>query len=217
MTYSIAARCPQTNAFGIAITSSSICVASRCAWMSPHGAVLTQNITDPQLGVLGLALLKQGMGAPGVLAALTASTRHAAFRQLAVVDRYGETAHHSGGNATPQVGQAAGPNCVAIGNILADASVPAAMIDAFGSSADREFPERLLVALEAGLNAGGETKDERSAGLEIYRHFTWPVVDLRVDWHEDPIGELRRTWTEYEKQLPDYLARALDPAAAPGF
>jgi uncharacterized Ntn-hydrolase superfamily protein len=217
VTYSIAARCPRTNAFGIAITSSSICVARRCSWVSPHGAVLTQNVTDPQLGVLGLSLLAQGMGAPGIIETLIRSTRHAAFRQLAVVDRYGETALHSGERAGLLVGAAFVPGCVAIGNILADSSVPQAMVDAWVAAEAEDLPERLLRGLEAGLERGGETKDERSAGLESCVHLQWPVVDLRVDWHDEPIVELRRLWREYRPQMAAYVTRALDPASAPAF
>ena len=96
MTYSIAARCPQSGAFGIAITSSSICVASRCAWVGPLGAVLTQNVTDPSLGPAGLALLRQGLGAPAVLQLLISGTPEPEWRQIGVIDRYGRTAQHSG-------------------------------------------------------------------------------------------------------------------------
>src|SRR6185436_15936735 len=87
MTYSIAARCQHSGAFGIAITSSSICVASRCAWVSPLGAVSTQNITDPALGPAGLALLRQGLGAGAVLNLLLAGTPEPEFRQGSLADR----------------------------------------------------------------------------------------------------------------------------------
>ncbi len=92
MTYSIAARCEKSGAFGIAITSSSICVASRCAWVGPLGAVSTQNITDPALGPAGLALLRQGLGAGAVLQTLLAGTPQPEYRQVGVIDRYGKTA-----------------------------------------------------------------------------------------------------------------------------
>ena len=81
MTYSIAARCPRTGAFGIAITSSSICVPSRCSWVSPTGAVLTQNITDPALGPLGLSLVAKGMNAKDVIKEMVAATPHSARRR----------------------------------------------------------------------------------------------------------------------------------------
>jgi uncharacterized Ntn-hydrolase superfamily protein len=217
MTYSIAGRCAKTGQFGIAITSSSICVPSRCAWVSPTGAVMTQNITDPQLGPLGLGFLQQGMGAKGVLAQLVGATPFSAFRQLAVIDRTGQTASFSGDKALPIFAEAHGPDCVAVGNILANDGVPRAMVESFAKTKGEALAERLLRALETGLAQGGETMDEHAAGLHVCDRYTWPVVDLRVDWHDDPIAELRRVWTVYAPQMEAYITRAVNPAAAPNF
>jgi uncharacterized Ntn-hydrolase superfamily protein len=217
MTYSIAARCPRTGAFGIAITSSSICVPSRCAWVSPKGAVLTQNITDPALGPLGLSLVGQGKGAKDTIKALVAATPYSAWRQLAVVDSQGNTAAHSGEKALPIFTEAHGPGCVAVGNILANDGVPRAMIESFKKTEKEALPERLMRALEAGLAQGGETADEHAAGLHVCDKHVWPVVDLRVDWHDDPIVELRRVWTAYAPQMDAYITRAVNPSAAPSF
>jgi uncharacterized Ntn-hydrolase superfamily protein len=217
MTYSIAARCSETGAFGIAITSSSICVASRCAWVSPLGAVSTQNITDPALGPAGLGLLRQGLGAGAVLHLLLAGTPQPEYRQVGVIDRYGKTALHSGKEALPLAAFAEGPGCIALGNLLASPDVPARMIAALVAAADEPLAERLMRGLEAGLEAGGETGDEHSAGLHVADKFDWPVVDLRVDWHDEPIAELRRLWGLYAPQRKDYEARARSPGEAPSF
>src|SRR5262245_50067686 len=187
MTYSIAARCPQSGAFGIAVTSSSIAVASRCAWVGPLGAVSTQNVTDPALGPAGLALLRQGLGAGAVLQLLVAGTPEPEWRQIGVIDRYGRCALHSGARALPTASIAQGDACLALGNLLAAPEIPARMLTAYGDAAAAPFPERLLRALEAGLEAGGETGDERAAGLHVAEAHDWPVVDLRVDWHDEPI------------------------------
>lgn len=217
MTYSISARCPQTGAFGIAITSSSICVASRCAWVSPLGAVSTQNVTDPAIGPAGLALLRQGLGAGAVLPTLLAGTPDPAWRQVGVVDRYGQVAHHSGAEALRQAAVATGESCLALGNLLASTEVPARMVEAFAASSGAFLAERLMRALEAGLAAGGETGDERSAGLHVAETHDWPVVDLRIDWHDEPIAELRRLWDLYGPQRGVFLSRALRPGSAPIF
>lgn len=217
MTYSIAARCSRTGAFGIAITSSSICVASRCAWVGPLGLVTTQNITDPSLGPSGLALLRQGLGAKAVLDTLLAGTPEPAYRQVSVIDRYGQVAWHSGVHALPLVGMAVGPAGIALGNLLANPEVPAAMLAAFAADEAPPLAERLLRGLEAGLAAGGETDDEHAAGLHVAQTYDWPVVDLRVDWHEAPIAELRRLWTLYAPQQAAYEARARVPSVAPAF
>jgi uncharacterized Ntn-hydrolase superfamily protein len=217
MTYSILARCPRTNAFGIAIASSSICVASRCAWVGPLGAVATQNVTDPALGPAGLALLRQGLGAGAVLEPLLAGTPQPAWRQVAVIDRYGKTAAHSGAQALPVAALAEGRNCCALGNLLADAAVPARMVAAFHDADAHPLPERLMRALEAGLAAGGEIRDEHAAGLHVADVHDWPVVDLRVDWHAAPIGELRQLWDLYAPQQAAFIARAQAPESAPSF
>ena len=217
MTYSISARCEKTGAFGIAITSSSICVASRCAWVGPLGAVSTQNITDPALGPAGIALLRQGLGAGAVLNLLLTGTPEPEFRQVGVIDRYGQTALHSGKEALPLAAYAEGPSCIALGNLLASPDVPARMIDAYVAASSEPLAERLMRALEAGLDAGGETGDEHAAGLHVAETFDWPVVDLRVDWHDEPIAELRRVWTLYAPQRAAYESRARAPGTAPNF
>lgn len=217
MTYSIAARCGRTGAFGVAITSSSISVASRCAWVSPLGAVTTQNVTDPALGPAGLALLRQGLGAGAALDLLLEGTPEPGWRQVGVIDRYGRYALHSGAEALGVAAVAEGTGCYALGNLLAAADVPQRMVDAYAGTADAPLAERLLRALEAGLAAGGETGDERSAGLYVAEVYDWPVVDLRVDWHDTPIAELRRLWELYAPQRAAYEQRARAPSQAPEF
>ena len=217
MTYSIAARCEKTGAFGIAITSSSISVASRCAWVGPLGAVSTQNITDPALGPAGLGLLRQGLGAGAVLNLLLAGTPDPDYRQVGVIDRYGKTALHSGKEALPLAAFAEGPACIALGNLLATPDVPALMIAAYAAASGETHAERLMLALEAGFGAGGETGDEHAAGLHVADTYDWPVVDLRVDWHDEPIAELRRIWTLYAPQRSAYESRARAPGTAPSF
>ncbi|WP_198018974.1 DUF1028 domain-containing protein [Azorhizobium doebereinerae] len=177
----------------------------------------TQNVTDPALGPAGQALLRQGLGAKAVLDTLLAGTADPAYRQASVIDRYGQVAWHSGAQALPLAAVAAGPACLALGNLLADEGVPQAMLDAFLGDAALPLAERLLRGLEAGLAAGGETDDEHAAGLHVAQTYDWPVVDLRVDWHEAPITELRRLWTLYAPQQAAYESRARTPAEAPAF
>lgn len=217
MTFSISARCPATGMMGIAISSSSPAVAARCAHAARNaGVVATQNITDPDLGLRGLDLLRTGMAAQDVLDALVAATPFAEYRQLAVVDRQGRVAARSGTGTLGIHAVAVGPGCVAAGNLLADEGVPAAMVAAF-AAADAPFPARLLAALAAGLAAGGEAGPVHSAGLKVVREMDWPVVDLRVDWAEAPVTKLAEAWSVYAPQIEDYVRRAIDPAAAPSF
>jgi uncharacterized Ntn-hydrolase superfamily protein len=90
------------------------------------------------------------------------------------------------------------------------------MVAAFEKSPPGEhLAERLMQALEAGLAAGGEFMEERGAGLKVSDRQVWPLVDLRVDWHDRPVAELRRIWTDYRPHMDSYVARALDPDTAP--
>jgi len=216
MTFSVIARCPESGRFGVVVTSSSPAVAARCGrWARAGvGAVATQNITDPALGQLGLDLLAEGYAAEAVLRSLVAARPHADYRQLAVIDAEGRTASFSGRHSLGIYTEYAGRDCVACGNLLANDGVPKAMVSAF-ETAKGHLGERLMAALEGGLAAGGETAPVRSAGLYVVDRFVWPVIDLRVDWHDTPVPELRRVFEVYFPQMPDYIQRAVDPTIAP--
>lgn len=218
MTFSIAARCAETGAFGIAISSSSPAVAARCAHARAGvGVVGTQNITDPRLGPRGLDLMADGLSAEAALGRLLTSTPHGAWRQLVLVDANGGTAGHSGSETLGIHAVAHGAGVVAAGNLLANPAVPQAMADAF-ALATGALPARLLKGLVAGREAGGEAGPVHSAGLLVVRTVSWPTVDLRVDWaDEDPIGALQTLYAIYAPQEDAYVTRALDPTAAPSF
>ena len=219
MTFSITAYFPGTGMAGVAVTSSSMAVASRCAFVRAGvGAVATQNITDPRLGPRGLDLMAGGKTAAEALGVLLAEHAHRDYRQLALVDRTGGVAHHSGGHTLGTHAVVTGDGAVAAGNLLAAPTVPAAMIEAFQDAAAAPFPERLVRALEGGRAAGGEAGPVRSAGLLVAHREAWPLVDLRVDWSEDdPIAGLAALWRGWAPQMDDYVTRALDPSAAPSY
>ena len=211
MTFSITARCPDTGAFGVAISSSSIAVASRCAWAGPMGVVTTQNVTNPALGPAGLALLRLGLGAGAVLDALLAGDPGPKWRQVAVIDRYAQVAVRSGDRAFKESSVTVGAGFVAMGNLLSSPTVTDAMTSAFEKSRNSNLADRLLRALEAGLEAGGETLPVRSAGIQICHGFDWSEVNLRVDWDEAPIVRLRDIWAQFEPQRNTFLAWAQQP------
>jgi len=219
MTFSIAGHCERTGMFGVAITTSSICVGARC----PHvragaGAVATQNITDPTFGPRILDLLANGHGADEALARATADRPHLTYRQITVVDSSGSTASHTGEHILGTHAVAAGRHCIAAGNLLASPNVPAAMAEGFAANSDRHLAERLLLALEGGIAAGGEEGPVHSAALLVAHEQPFALVDLRCDWDDvDPVSALRRLWTDYEPQMGAYLVRALDPPSAPSY
>lgn len=217
MTFSIVARCARTGQVGLAISSSSPAVAARCAHVrAGAGAVASQNITDPTLGPLVLDRLEAGLAAAAALAAVTEGRPHIDYRQLLVVDRAGQTAIHSGRQVLGVWGEARATDCAAGGNLLAAEQVPMAMVKAF-VTARGHLAERLLRALEAGLMAGGEAGPVHSAGLKVADRLSWPLVDLRIDWAEDPIGMLRQSWEIYAPQMAAYVQRAEDPTQAPSY
>jgi uncharacterized Ntn-hydrolase superfamily protein len=132
--------------------------------------------------------------------------------------------------------QATGADAAAAGNLLAAERVPQAMLGHFEAAAPPApapasapaapasapaaavaFGERLLGALRAGVEQGGEAGPLHSAGLLIVREVSWPIVDLRVDWSDEPVSALEALWARYAPQIEDYVVRALDPARAPSF
>ena len=219
MTFSIVARSADAQLFGVAIASSSPAVAARCAHgRAGVGAVASQNITDPSLGPAILDALARGKNAAGALDDALSKTTFGAYRQLLAIGRTGTPALHSGAHALGTVNTARAADAAAAGNLLANTDVPQAMIDAFGQDAEASFAERLLRALRAGLDAGGEAGPVHSAGLLVVREVSWPIVDLRVDWSDgDPVSDLQKIWQRYAPQIDDYVRRAVDPAKAPSF
>ena len=218
MTFSIVGRCARTGALGVAISSSSPAVASRCAFVRAGvGAAATQNVTDPRLGPALLDAMSRGAGAAAAVAEVRAVAVHAEYRQISAVDSGGGAAVFSGTSSLGVNGEAVGDGCVAAGNLLASLDVLRACVDAFSTNAAQELEERLVRALEAGLAAGGEAGPVHSAGLLVAHDVAWPVSNLRVDWSETPIADLRALWTLWAPQRDDYVTRALEPAAAPSY
>ena len=220
MTFSIAGRCADTGMVGVAITTSSIAVGSRCPWVRAGvGAVATQNVTLPSIGRMTLDGMEGGAAPDAAISSVIGGLQNTEYRQVTAIDAAGRIAIFSGANTLGTNAEHQGEDCVAAGNLLASDALPAVMAATFAAGRGAHLAERLLSALEAGLNdAGGEEGDVRSAALLVAHEQEWPLVDLRVDWDDDcPIRTLRRLWTDYEPQMQDYVTRALNPAAAPSY
>jgi uncharacterized Ntn-hydrolase superfamily protein len=159
----------------------------------------------------------EGDSALAAMAAVTEVEPLIAWRQLTAIDQNGVTAAWSGGYTLGTYATAEGPDCVAAGNLLGDSRVPLEMVAGFAGLPDTDLGGRLVAALAAGLRAGGEAGPLQSAGLIIVSDVPWPVTDLRVDWSNDPIGELTALWRLWRPQADAYRLRALDPAAAPSY
>jgi len=217
VTFSLAGRCERTGAVGVVIASASMAVAARCvAVRAGVGAVCSQSTTDPRLRGELLDALAAGAAAGEALAAVIGRTTDSDYRQLAVVDASGGSATYSGALALGEAADVHADGAAAAGNLLADRDVPAAMLAAFSRRAEDCLGDRLIAALRAGLAAGGEVSPVRSAGLVIADAQPWPVTDLRIDWDDDPVGQLARLWQLWRPQEEDYVRRALNPSKTPG-
>lgn len=217
MTFSIIARCPRTGRFGAAVASSSPAVASRCIRARAGvGAAVSQNITDPALGVMALDLMAQGVPPQEALRRLREQP-HIEYRQLMAIDASNPPAALTGASALGTLASAVGEHGACAGNMLASPDVPEAMLRAF-EAAEGPLAERLMLAMLAGQAAGGEEGPVHSAGLLVVGELSWPCVDLRLDWVEDgPVESLYKVWKLYEPQEQAYITRAKDPRAAPSF
>ena len=212
MTFSLIARDPETGMFGIGIATSAVAVGNRCPWVKAGvGAVTTQHRTDTRSGPIGIELLTMGCSAQETVNILAATNDFPEERQFAAVDKEGRVAFWNGPEI--QCGHAgyAGNACVSTGNFIANTNVPKAMVEAYEAATDLGFAERLLAAVDAGLAAGGETKPIMSAALLIADRESWPLVDLRVDWSENPHVELRRLWDFYKPHQERFIKQVLTP------
>ena len=216
MTYSIIARCPHTGAFGGAVGTSSLAVGNRCLHIAHGvGAVLSQHRTDPRLGEQGLALLAAGKSAGDVMASLTQAP-DIGWRQLAVLDASGGTAVHHGQRLYSIATEATGPNCVAIGNILANDRITDAMIEAFMASPDARLEQRLVQALEGGRNTGGEILEPlHSAALRVSGSDGMDRCDLRIDRADEAVTALKDLLAAYGDQEDLLRNVAFQPETVP--
>lgn len=215
MTFSVLGTDGQ--AVGVAVTSSSPAVAARCIHLRAGvGGATSQNITDPRLGVELLDALAAGADANDALVKVVRDRELIEYRQLSVLGLEGPGAAFSGDQTLGVHRHRVGSQVVAAGNLLAGPEVVDAVVLAFESSSG-ELEERLLGALEAGLAAGGEAGPVHSAGLSVVRRVPWRETDLRVDWSERPIQELRALLDVWLPQRDDYVTRGLNPVAAPSY
>jgi uncharacterized Ntn-hydrolase superfamily protein len=195
LTYSIVARDPATGEMGVAVQSHWFSVGSVVPWAEPGlGAVATQSIAEPAYGPRALDLLRAGASAEDALRRLVEADSERAVRQVAVVDAHGRSAVHTGRRCIQFASDVKGRGFTCQANMMANDAVWGAMAEAY-SVAQAPMGERLLVALDAGEAAGGDVRGRQSAALVIVppageAHVR--AVDLRVEDHADPLGELRR-------------------------
>lgn len=227
MTYTLLARCPHSGALGIGVATHSLAVGGLCpvvicpVVISGVGALASQAFVNATLKTLGASLLRAGHPAAQVLEMLRGADPNFAFRQVAVLDRRGDGAVHTGARCRAWAGHVAGPGFIACGNVLRDEGVVRAMATAFLAAPGAALAERLLRGLEAGRDAGGQVGGsgplpERSASLLVHAaDEEHAQIDLRVDGHATAVQELRRLQDEFAPYVAFHALRWRDPASAP--
>jgi len=197
-TFSIVARDPKTGEMGVAVQSHWFSVGVSVPWAEAGvGAVATQSFVNPSYGPKGLDLMRSGKSAPESLKELIAADSGEAVRQVAMVDAEGRVAVHTGKRCVECAGHKTGDGYSVQANLMLNDKVPAAMAEAF-EEARGDLAERMMMALEAAQEVGGDIRGKQSAAMIVVKATSsgkpWEdrVVDLRVDDHPEPLKELRR-------------------------
>jgi uncharacterized Ntn-hydrolase superfamily protein len=193
MTWSIVARDPASGAFGVAVATRFFAVGALCTHADGGiGALATQALINPTFGPRGLRLLREGLDASSVVAALVAADPGRGSRQLHLQDARGGIAAHTGADCVPWCGHLVRDGFSVAGNMLAGPQVIEATAGAYEAGSALPFARRLIGALEAGEAVGGDKRGKQSAALRIHTSEEYPALDLRVDDHPDPLAELAR-------------------------
>jgi uncharacterized Ntn-hydrolase superfamily protein len=210
MTWSIIARDAHSGRIGIAVATRFFAVGA----VVPHieadaGAVATQAFINPHYGSRGLELLRDGQSAQATIDELTRGDEGRRNRQLHVMDRAGRFAAYTGADCVDWCGHEMRATFSVAGNMLAGPAVLAETIRTYEAQAALPFGRRLLAAMRAGEAAGGDKRGKQSAALLIHDSESYPLYDLRVDDHADPLGELarleevaRERWVHFRRQMP---------------
>jgi uncharacterized Ntn-hydrolase superfamily protein len=196
VTYSIVARDAATGEMGVATQSQAFAVGSSVPFALPgHGVIATQSMAEPMYGSVGLDLLQGGFTAQEVLTALSSVDPQPERRQVAVLGVSGDLAAYTGASCVEAAGHLVGETCVALANMAASPAVWESMVERYESSGG-PLAQRLLNALQAAEEAGGDFRGRRSAAIMVIRPSTtgrpWHdmAVDLRVDDSPDPVAAL---------------------------
>ncbi|MFH1086844.1 MAG: DUF1028 domain-containing protein [Chloroflexota bacterium] len=213
-TYSIVARDATTGQLGVAVQTHQMGVGRVVGWLLPGvGAVATQSMTNVSYGPMALAMLREGVAAPRVLDALTATDPDAHRRQAAVVDAQGRAAAWTGRGCIPEAAHHMGSGYSVQANMMIHPTVVGAMAAAY-EAASGDLAQRMLAALRAAQAEGGDIRGMQSAALKVvpgdaYKPAWAADYDLRVDEHAGPVAELGRLVRLRHAQIIDRAGQAL--------
>jgi uncharacterized Ntn-hydrolase superfamily protein len=210
MTWSIIARDNSTGQFGIAVATRFFAVGARVPHIAPRlGGIATQALVNPYYGIDGMRLLREGLKPGDIVTTLIAADAGRESRQLHIMDAAGNIAAHTGRECVDWCGHVRGNGFSIAGNMLAGARVLDDTAAAYIGGESLPFAQRLIAAMRAGEAAGGDKRGKQSAALLIYGDDEWAALDLRVDDHTDPLGELERLeavsrerWVHFRSFLP---------------
>jgi uncharacterized Ntn-hydrolase superfamily protein len=194
MTWSIVAR-DRSGTFGVTVASRFFAVGALCPYArSDVGALATQALVNPGYGPAGLDRLARGDSPQQVVDALVADDEGREHRQVHLIDARGRTAAYTGAQCIGWCGHVTADGLSVAGNMLAGERVLTDTVEAFLEHDRLPLAERLMVAMEAGEAAGGDKRGKQAAALRIVTTESYPLLDLRVDDHPDPLVELRRLY-----------------------
>lgn len=207
MTISIAARDPDTDQYGVAVASAFPAVGAVCPWVSAYGAFATQSWdAGADYGEAILSLLEQGLSLPAAAQAIIDDRPGADGVQLHGIDADGNTFAHTGAKCVEHTGHVIGENYTVAGDLLANETVIEATQSAFERATGR-FTDRLITALEASEDAGGDMRGEnRSAAVLVHANPSKLYHNLRIDSPGQPIADLRAAYEsalETERGMDD--------------
>jgi uncharacterized Ntn-hydrolase superfamily protein len=210
MTFSITARCEKTGMLGVAVSTARPAVGSLVPYVkSGIGAIATQALVNPFYGIDGIKLLTEGKTPAEVLEQLLASDPDRERRQCAIIDKDGNAEAFTGKDTVPWQGHRVGSQFVVAGNMLTGPETLDAMYETYQALENESLPDRLLATLASGQEAGGDKRGRQSAAIYVVHQEEYPLVDVRVDEHPDPVGELIRVYRKCQEDLFPYTANLL--------
>ena len=192
MTYSIVAKDKKTGAVGIAVASRFFACGAMVPFIARNVAVASQAFCNPLWGIEGRDRLNAGDKGDSVLSDFFKRDAGQSIRQAHIIDIYGNINAHTVEDCVDWAGHASADLVSVAGNMLVGENVVRDTLASYQDNIEKDFLDRLLLAMDSGEKAGGDKRGRQAAGIIIHMGQDYPWIDLRVDDHADPLTELRR-------------------------